>query len=429
MKQTIAMRRRIVRLHAALAMPCGFGPTVSVSGQGIAQSSPSQLGTPDAFQKIDAERSDASLDPTSPFYLKPNTFLGWGPVTARPHLDTTYSYGNNIRSRAGANANTVMEQVSPGSLFELGSKWRLEYTPTLSFYSSKQFQDTLAHRVHLLGGAAYGEWYFGLSQSYQATSQPLIETGRQTDQETFDTALSANRHFNSKLLLELSLDQSYRDAQAYSSSRSWSSMDWLNYQVAPRVSIAAGLGGGYQNVDKSPDMIFEQIQGRLNVHIAEKINLVLSGGGEIRQILVAGADNLINPIYSASILYHPFEQTTLSLSGSRTVQASLLQGYITEATGISLAVNQRLLGVLHMTLSGGFRNTQYLRSFGSLALDRQDDTTTFSARLSYGFVKRGTIAIFYDYHDNNSASTIAGFALGGFGYTGSQVGLNLSYRF
>lgn len=391
-------------------------------GQGVVPRSPSQLDVPDAYRQIEAEQLKESLDPKSPSYLNPNSFLVWGPVTARPHLDTRFTYGNNLRSRAGSNENTVLEEISPGSLFELGTKWKLDYTPTLSFYSSKDFKDTLGHNVLFAGGTAHGNWLFSLSQQYSVSSQPLIETGAQTEQENFVTSLGASYYFNSKLMLQLGLDQNFRSAQAFTTSRSWSTMDWLNYQVSSRLSIGAGLGGGYENVSPGSDMTFEQFQAKVNMRLGRKLDLAINGGGEVRQILDVDSDPLVNPIYGASIQYRPFEFTTLSLSGNRLVSSSLLPGQVSETTTISLALNQRLLGLLYLTLSGGFSNNRYILANNTLNLNREDDNTSFAATLSYSFITRGTISIFYNFSDNSS--TIAGFD-----YSSSQVGLQLGYRF
>jgi hypothetical protein len=399
---------------AALA-PFGYA-------QGVVSPSPSQLDAPGAYQQLDVERATQNLNPASPSYLSPSPFLQWGPIIARPHLVTRFSYGDRLRSRTGNNANTVIEQISPGSLFELGPKWRLDYTPTLSFYSSKEFKDTLAQNVDFSGGTAFESWTFGLAQSYSSSSQPLIETGRQTDQENFNTAINASHYFNSKWMLEFGLNQNFRSAESFTSSRSWSTMDWLNYQISPRISIAGGVGAGYDNVSRGSDMTYEQFQARINSRIAQKLTLSIHGGGEVRQILDSGGDPLVNPLYGASIIYHPFEVTTLSLSGNRTVSASLLQGQVTESTDISLALDQRLLGAVYLTLSGGFRNTRYITSNNLLLLNREDNTTTFSARLSYAFIKRANAALFYNYTDNSSSAA-------SFNFSSSEVGLELAYRF
>lgn len=390
-------------------------------GQSLPATSRSQLDAPDAQRQLDVANREATLDPASPWYLNPASFLKWGPVTARPHLNTRFTYGNSLRTRSGGSENTVVEEISPGSLFELGSKWRLNYTPTLRSYSSREFKDSLDHSVALSGGTTYKDWSFGLIQSYSSTSQPLIETGRQTDQETFGTALSASHHFNSKLLLELGVNQNFNSAEEFTSSRTWSTMDWLNYQIAPRLSIAGGIGGGYQDVSVGSNMAYEQLQARVDARIAQKLTLTINGGGEVRHILDSGGDPLINPIYGASIQYRVFEFTTLSLSGSRMVQASLLQNQVTESTTISAAVQQRLLGLLFLTVSGGFSNNRYIVSDETLALSREDDTATVAARLSYNFMERGVVGVFYNYSDNSSTSNFA--------YSSSQVGLELGYAF
>lgn len=405
-----------------LVAPCCAWIVPVANGQEIVTRSPSQLDVPDAYRQIDAEKQKESLNPQSTSYISPSSWLQWGPVTARPHLTAVFTYGNSLRSRTGANENTVIEQISPGALFEIGKNWHLDYTPTLNFYSSKDFKDNVGHNVLFAGGTRYGDWNFTLSQSYSMSSQPLIETGLQTDQESFVTALGASYYMNSKLMLELGVNQSFLTAESFSSSRDWSTMDWLNYQISDRLSVGGGLGGGYDSVSPGPDMTFEQFQAKVDVRIATKLNVDIHGGGEVRQILISHAGNLVNPIYGASVQYHPFEYTTLSLSGNRTVSASLLQGEVSEATTISLAVNQRLLGLLYLTLSGGFSNNRYIASTPGLALNRQDDTASFAASLAYSFTQRGSISIFYNFSDNSSN-------LAGFDFSSSQIGLQLGYRF
>jgi hypothetical protein len=214
------------------------------------------------------------------------------PVTARPHFDSSFSYTTGLRSQAGVAEKVVIERISPGVLFELGTKWRLDYTPSLTFYSSKNFKDTLDHSVNFSGGTTYNDWAFTLSQGYTSSSQSLIETGRQTDQENFETSIGASHYLNSKLMLQLGVNQSFRSADSLNSSRSWSTMNWLNYQIAPRLSIGAGLGGGFEDVKVGSDMTYEMVQGRVDARIAEKLNLSIHAGGELRQILEHAIGNI-----------------------------------------------------------------------------------------------------------------------------------------
>jgi len=405
--------------NSYLAPICIAGAT-SAFAQEVIVRSPSQWDAPPAVATLNNAQSE--LAPLGAPPARPESPLKWGPITFRPHLDFSVTYGDGLQHRPGVQHTTVAETVSPGMLFELGRQWSLDYTPRLTFYSHKDFKDTLAHDVALRGGVKWDEWKFGVAQTYSLSEDPLIETATQTELEVFGTALTASRPLGSKMLLELGAYQSIRYAKNFNNSKSWSTMNWLNYQFAPRLSVAGGLGFCYDDVSLGSDMYSEQVQARVNARVAEKVNLSVNGGVEFRQFQTGSAGDVVNPIYGASVQYRPLEFTTLTLSGSRRIQPSLFAGQITENTDISIAVNQRLIGMFFLTLSGGYAMTDYQDSVGSLATVRSDDGLQFMARLAYSFWKRATASIFYQASDHNSN-------VPGYTYSSTQIGLNLGYRF
>ena len=117
----------------------------------------------------------------------------------------------------------------------------------------------------------------------------------------------------------------------------------------------------YTSRTGSPDSINEQYQGRVNWRATDKISFQLSGGLEDQQYLSGGAGDLVTPIFGATIQYLPFEQTQLSVSANRTVSPSVFQNQTTENTGITPIVNQRLLGKLHLDLSGAYGTAKTMR--------------------------------------------------------------------
>ena len=80
-----------------------------------------------------------------------------------------------------------------------------------------------------------------------------------------------------------------------------------------------------------------------------------------QQYLSGGANGLVTPIFAATIQYQPFEQTTLSVTASRSVSPASFQNQTAENTGVTGGLNQRLLGKLYLDLSGGYNNTKYAR--------------------------------------------------------------------
>jgi hypothetical protein len=352
-----------------------------------------------------------------------------GPLTLQSHLLYRVSYGDGLQATPGQQSKTVINELYPGLLFQWGSHWSLDYTPTLRFYSSRAFRDTFDNAVTLAGGTTYEDWSFGFSQSYASSSEPIIETGSQLDQQTFSTGLSATRQLGSQTSLELGASQNFRFLDQtvpgeQSDTRSWSTMDWLNYQFWSRLGAAIGAGFGYDNLAVGTDMTSEQLQGRITWKVVNKLNFVLSGGAEDRQFLGSGSPDLISPIFSFSAQYSLFEATTLSLSASRSVSPSFWQDQVTESTSISAGLHQRLLGKLSLDLSGGYGTSTYHASTTSpvAANISNYDTTSFSARLGAPVLKRGYAAVFYSVNYNSSGAAI-------YNYTTTMVGLELSYRY
>jgi hypothetical protein len=359
--------------------------------------------------------------------------LQWGPVQARPFATYRFTYGDGISAQPGKQETTALHQISPGLV--LNSKYlTLTYTPTLSYYSSDAFDDTLDHAASLSFHGGYGDWTFGLGYSFSKTSQPLIETGAQTPQENHSTALSAQYRAAERISFDLSLSQNIQKTEALNSSRTWSSMNWLNYHVSEKTLIGAGVGGGYVDqdlggsvggiaIDQGANSTFEQIQGRVDWNPSQKLNCNFNGGIEIRQFLRTSLEE-IYPVMGASVSYTPWEQTTFSILANRAVGASLTQAQPTENTTFSAGLRQRLLGKLNLNLFGSFGGIDYQTVEGPLALQtgRNDETLSFSATLGARFLNRGDISIFYQHSENNSSSE-------DFSFTSDQYGFQIGYRF
>src|SRR5580692_6331674 len=130
-----------------------------------------------------------------------------GPVIIRPHLYYQFLYGNGIISGPGQSQNTIVQELAPGVLFDIGSHSTLDYTPTFNFYSSSQFKNNIDHNAQFQWGSAFRDWFLTASQNYSKTSDPQIETAGQTDQQAYNTALNATYQFNDKLSANLGLSQ------------------------------------------------------------------------------------------------------------------------------------------------------------------------------------------------------------------------------
>lgn len=351
-----------------------------------------------------------------------------GPARFRPHLLYRFLYGDGIAAQPGQQHKTVIHELYPGMFLQLGNHWNLDYTPVLRFYLNKQFRDTTDHNVSLNGASVVEDWAFGFSQNYVSSSQPLVATGSQTDTETFSTGLNAVYRMSSAASLELGASQNFlfvgqsAPGESLTDTRSWSTMDWLNYQFSPKIAAALGAGFGYDSFRGGSDMTSEQVQGRIVWNPGAKLNVALSGGAEVRQVVDSDAPDLVTPIFGASLRYQIFEATTFGLGASRVVSPSLFLDQVTETTSVSATLHQRLLKKLFLDLSGGYTQSTYRFTVFGFNLTREDKGNFFNARLSATLLKRGTGAIFYQIGENSSTATV-------FAFSTSQVGFEMGYRF
>ncbi len=409
--------------QAGTALLCLLGFTSAGKAQQVLSAPPAYSLTPPAVQAEQNEHMGTLSGGAGNFSLPgPSDLLEWGPVNVRPHLLYRALYGDGIQSTPGQQSKTFIQQFSPGVTFGIGSHWNLDYTPTLIYYSSKQFHDTLDQNVTLTGGTSYEDWIFGLMQGYSSASDPLVETGTQTSTENYTTALNASYRINSVMSLDFSVNQKFNSAQQFTSSRTWSTMEYLNYQFWPRLNVGVGAGFEYDNVSVGPDMTAEQFQVRVNWRALDKLSLVVHGGGEDRQFRGGGVSDTISPVFGVAISYQPFEFTSLSLSADRSISPSYFQSQAAQTTTVGVTFTQRLLKKFTLTAGGAYTQVSYLASAANVASGRMDDYYSLSTRLSWEFLKRATAALSYQYSVNTSTTP-------GFTFNSSQIGLELGYRF
>jgi hypothetical protein len=348
--------------------------------------------------------------------------LQWGPVTLHPSVSYTFSYADGILNSPGHPESSIINEFSTTLLAVIGSHWTFSYTPSWSWYSSKSFSDTLNHSLALNGFTAYGDWTFGLSQTYNLFSGPLVETGTQTEQQNFGTTLSASYLVNSKVSLDLALMQNYESASSLQSYRQWSTMDYVNYQFWPRFSAGLGAGFGYVDSDPpTPNMTYEQFQGRISWRATEKSSLLFHGGLEYRQFLSGGSPPLLNPVFGLAFQTQLLRHTSLALIADHTVSASYFEAQVSESSSLGLSLSQALSQKFSLSLGTSYSTVSYTSALNSAPRGGYS-YVSFTSRLTYTIIPRGTLYLTYQFSDNYSSEP-------GLSFTSNQVGIGVGYSF
>ena len=105
------------------------------------------------------------------------------------------------------------------------------------------------------------------------------------------------------------------------------------------------------------------------------------------------------------------------------MESSYLQNQVTETTGVSAGLNQRLLGKVFLNLSGAYQFVKYVSSSNiSGSSSRNDDISSLNASLSRAFLKRGTFSVFYQISRDDSSQQ-------GYSFTSHQVGFQVGFTY
>ncbi len=355
----------------------------------------------------------------------------YGPATLHPHVNYSFIYGSGIQSSVGSQGDTILQQLSPGLTVDLGRHWTVDYTPTINFYSSRQLRDTVDQSASLMGATHYEDWSLSASQNFSSSSDPITETGAQTSQQSYGTALSAAYAFNDKWSANANVSQNISLVSGFQDSYAWSALGGATYQLWPRLNVGFTAGGGYTITkadgsisDNNPDVVNEQGQFNINWRATDKISLQASAGLEDQQFLAVGFKNSLEPIFSASVQYAPFKVTQISLSASRTVGSSdyYIIAQSIESTMVALNVTQRILVKYHLNLGVSYTKSQYTTSLDTLSAARTDNDYSFNASFGRSFLTHGNWAITYQYSDNESDEA-------GLSQRSNQIGFQVGFAY
>ncbi len=348
--------------------------------------------------------------------------LRWGPINFHPHVAYRYLYGDGIQASPGDPKKTAIQTFSPGLLAELGTRWTIDFTPTWTYYSSSAFRNSVNQTGQVNWNTKYEDWTLSAGQTYSKSDSPTVETGRQTQQTSYVSSFSALYALNSRYALQTALSQNLNFTEGYTNTRTWSAGETLIRQISARLNTGLGATYSYTAIDRTPDMASLQFMGNLNWRVTDQLNFALQAGLEKRHIYNQAGDSKQNPVYSGTIQYTPTETTQLGFTASRSSSASFFDSQIVESTSYGLSLNQRLLKRLQFSASLGHHESKYTATQTSATSGRSDKSDSLNLGLHTTFFTRMSTGISYQYSHNLSNTS-------GFGFSSSQVGLDISASF
>jgi len=310
-----------------------------------------------------------------------------------------------------------------------------DYVLSAYFFADQTERNGVEHLIHLGAQHDFGHLVLGLSQDVQILDGTSLNslsnrTGVQANTDingpsrsnTYTTAVNASYDLTGKLFLSGQTNYTRTDyeSEAFVSSQIISGVVYLNYVYSPKLVIGLGTTGGVNSSDGSTgDETFEQINARANYIVSGKISLSISGGIEFRQF---GGGNSVSPVYDIAGSYQPFENTTITIAGSRNTRTSAsLAGQDFEETSISLTVSQRLFSRATLSLAEGYTHSAYLSANTGDATARTDDYFYIEPAFDINITRYWSVGVYYLYRTDLSTLAFFSFHDNQFGVRSSLI--------
>jgi hypothetical protein len=389
---------------------------IQLAGQPVIQTPPRDPVLP-AYLRQQAPPSSLSRPPSPP--LSPYRL---GPVELHPRLSYSHMFSDGLPVGGNERTSSQVRTTAAGISADLGQYWTFDYSPTWVSYDSGKMSDSFDQSFDLSGAKSFQDLSFQLSQSYSDVNTTLVETARQTEQQSWGTHLGVGYNYSPKLKLHISLSVTERSANLTPTVRSWSAQPGLSLQVSPRLTVGLGAGFKYSQIVDATDNYGENFNANVNWRPSDKISISLATGVQsIRSESATGRD-LSTPTLDAALAYQPFQTTSVSLGVSRSVSNSYFKDLVTENLRWNLGVQQRLLGRFYLSASYSRSESDYKATNAQGAAGRTDQVEAISTRVSTRLVKRISVSATYQQSKNTSNNA-------DFTFTSDQYGGEVSWSF
>ena len=328
----------------------------------------------------------------------------------RPYIKTGVTYDDNIFITNQNRTADIIYNVDGGFGFELGdyrdlyeNYLLLEYLASGFFFSNHPAQNSLDQSYSLLAQYRITQLAIQLESKFQSLNGADRQVGAFTSRMLFFNALRFVYTHSEKTDLEFEINQSTSRYPEQLSSYTTEVQLAFDYEILPKVRIGPEAIVGINQVEDSPNRLYQTLNARLNYQIAEKLNLKASGGIQVNEYTSGGEPMRILPVFSVGSEYQLSPKTSLSVTAYRNLQASpSLAGQDFIATGAELGITQQFNQKISLSLTAGYENDTYVANSASVQASRVDNFCFLRPEVSYNFMKYLNANFSYEYRSNAS---------------------------
>jgi len=349
-------------------------------------------------------------------------------------------YDDNINISSFQRISDTYTVIEPGIHLGFGDSaggfnyLTFDYIASVYFFAEQTERDTVEHLIRLAAQHDFGHLVLGLNQEVRILDgtnlntlsnttgvQANTDVGGPSRENTYTTTVNATYDLTGKLFLSGQISYAMYDYETLISSRQASANLFINYVYSPKLVIGLGATGGVNSSDgPASDETFEQMNVRANYIVSGKISLSISGGLEFRQF---GGGDSISPVYEIAGTYRPFENTAITIAGSRrTLSSASLAGQDYSDTNISVTFSQRLFSRVNLSLGVGYQNLDYLSATTGASTARSDNYFYIEPSIDVDITRYWSVGFYYLYREDSSTLAL-------FSFYDNQFGVRTSLTF
>lgn len=315
----------------------------------------------------------------------------------------TFAIGlGDVRSEFRRVSLDTFSPVIVDELYEPRTFLFFRYTPTISIFVDHSDENVLNHDVAFEVRRKFAYLTLGSRSSFQTSSSPNIDVGSRVDVTTLSENLTAFYDYSERTSFEFNLTGSLRKySGALLDSSEVESVNWINYGIGARTHVGLGFALGYLGVSGEDSQFYQQILVRAQYNLTEKISLSANAGLERREF--GNNDAHFEPVFGGEISYQPFEQTTVSLATTRSIENSA--GVADEdivSTSVSVDVRQRFFGRYYLCFKGDYLNAEYVDTGSFTSFSRTDHVRSLTPYVRVNLTKAAAISAGYTSRRNDS---------------------------
>ena len=394
----------------AYAQPV-LGPAVTNDSRPIAPGSPAAI----------ANALNAVAQVAAPSY---------GPLELRPNVGYQVTYAEGLQQEPGRYGDTWIERFSAGAVLRVGEPAALAYTYNKTWYSSRFFRNTEGHNVNGSLVKTVGDTQLSGQAGYQESTDLLVETGRQTHQESYTARGNAGRAIGSRASVGLNVGYTERFTDSVLIIPEYINPEWktwmfgaqTSYQPSPRAQATLSVSRNIAYVKVGPDVVSTTPQMELAWKPSPRLSATASVGMSYQEFSSGTEKRRSDPVYALSAGYLLGKSTSVSVSAERTTSASHFASQSALTESVQVGITQKLLQRLSVNLSYGYQYSHFRNSDLFGVPSRENHTETFSGGLSMPVFTLGSVGI--SYRDANNNSNYSQYT-----FHSRQVTFSVGYRF